>query len=332
MRIEGADGTHFEGPVTTDARSTVDGGSGPHQCDGTNKGSSAPVPTVGAALATASERAPFSFAATWSATFEEYFLTTVQGEQPDFTTSQTFWSLFVDGTASSTGMCEAFLHQGEDVLWAVTDGDDHLLTLSGPASGTRGDTVTVSVKDRDTGQPVPNAYVGGTQTSDDGTAAIALNVHGTATFKASKPGMIRSNALIVTVNEPGVVAGTPRDRLAPAAKLLGITDRQVFAKGKGPRTIRASAPDPSGLTAVKLRLTRRIGGRCFYFSGKRAKLERTRCGRGFFFKVGEQPDVSYLLPQRLGPGRYVLDLAAVDRAGNRSALARGTTRVVFTVR
>jgi hypothetical protein len=140
--------------------------------------------------------------------------------------------------------------------------------------------------------------------------------------------MVRSNAVAVAVGAPVVVP----DHSAPLARLLGISDKQIFAKGKGPRTIRATAPDASGLAAVKLRLTTRVHGRCFYFSGRRTKFERTRCGRRFFFKVGEQQDVSYLLPKRLGPGRYVLDLAAVDRAGNRTALARGTTRVVFTVR
>ena len=52
--------------------------------------------------------------------------------------------------------------------------------------------------------------------------------------------------------------------------------------------------DASGLAAVKLRLTRRSGGRCSYFSGRRQALERTRCGRAFFFKVGDSPDC--LLP------------------------------------
>jgi hypothetical protein len=45
-----------------------------------------------------------------------------------------------------------------------------------------------------------------------------------------------------------------------------------------------------------------------------------------------QSQVSYLLPHRLGRGRYVLDVIATDGAGNREALARGTSRVVFFVR
>jgi hypothetical protein len=118
-------------------------------------------------------------------------------------------------------------------------------------------------------------------------------------------------------------------RRSPAARHRRPPD---LRQGQGPA-------DAEGLGERRLRACRgqapahpRSGGRCFYFSGRRQELERTRCGRAFFFKVGESPDVSYLLPERLGSGRYVLDLAAVDRAGNRSALARGSTRVVFTVR
>ena len=54
--------------------------------------------------------------------------------------------------------------------------------------------------------------------------------------------------------------------------------------------------------------------------------------RGAYFAIGDRADWSYLLPARLGRGRYVLDAIAIDGAGNRTPLARGTTRVVFTVR
>ncbi len=41
---------------------------------------------------------------------------------------------------------------------------------------------------------------------------------------------------------------------------------------------------------------------------------------------------SYLLPARLPAGRYVLDIRATDSAGNRTVLARGSTRTVFYVK
>ena len=84
---------------------------------------------------------------------------------------------------------------------------------------------------------------------------------------------------------------------------------------------------------MKLRLTRRRGGRCWYFSGRRERFVGTRCGRGSFFRVGEAATFSYLLPGRLERGRYVLDAAAVDKAFNRDTVGqRGRNRAVFEVR
>ncbi|MCW3068353.1 MAG: hypothetical protein JWL67_978, partial [Solirubrobacterales bacterium] len=51
-----------------------------------------------------------------------------------------------------------------------------------------------------------------------------------------------------------------------------------------------------------------------------------------FFKVSAAALYSYLLPEALRPGRYVLDIQATDVAGNRTTLARGTSRLVFYVR
>ena len=121
------------------------------------------------------------------------------------------------------------------------------------------------------------------------------------------------------------------DRTPPAATLTGFTDHR--SSRRGPRELRGSfAADPSGMKAVKLRLTKRDGSRCWYFSGKQERFRRTSCGTGAYFTIGDRADWSYLLPARLGPGRYVLDAVAIDGAGNRTPLARGSTRVVFTVR
>jgi hypothetical protein len=62
------------------------------------------------------------------------------------------------------------------------------------------------------------------------------------------------------------------------------------------------------------------------------KFRRTKCGSEKYFAIGDRADWTYLLPSRLRKGRYVLDAVAIDGAGNRTPLARGTTRVVFTVR
>jgi hypothetical protein len=89
----------------------------------------------------------------------------------------------------------------------------------------------------------------------------------------------------------------------------------------------------SGISGVKLKLTRQSGGRCFAFSSTRERFIGQRCGRGFFFRIGDSAGFSYLLPEKLPAGRYVLDVKAVDKAFNRdTALERGRNRVVFEVR
>jgi hypothetical protein len=86
---------------------------------------------------------------------------------------------------------------------------------------------------------------------------------------------------------------------------------------------------------VQLRLTKRVGKRCYTFSAQRLRFVRMkRCGarRGTWFSIGSKPDWIYLLPKALGRGRYVLDLKTIDGAGNADVqLARTRNRVVFFV-
>jgi hypothetical protein len=132
---------------------------------------------------------------------------------------------------------------------------------------------------------------------------------------------------------PAPRAAAVPDRAAPLARLLGLHDHQSFRRRRAPRTIRVAVPaDPSGVKKVDLRLTRQLGRRCWYFSGARGRFVRSRCVRRVFFSVPVQPRISYLLPARLGRGRYVVDVVAIDGAGNRERLARGISRVVLFVR
>jgi hypothetical protein len=126
------------------------------------------------------------------------------------------------------------------------------------------------------------------------------------------------------------------DKRAALGRLTGIAEGARFAKGKGPRELRgATEVDASGIKDVRLRLTRNDRGRCTTFDGRREAFKAMKkCGalRGTWFSVGDRGDWRYLLPARLGRGRYVLDLQVVDKAGNAdSTLARGRNRVVFTV-
>ena len=174
-------------------------------------------------------------------------------------------------------------------------------------------------------------------TAADGTAAVRLDQAGTAVLKATKAGDAPSAGERVTVTAAGapqpaapVTVAVP-DRTAPSATLSGLTEKAVL--DRGPRALGGSfGADPSGIKTVKLRLTKRVGARCWYFSGRMERFRRTKCGTGAYFAIGDRADWSYLLPERLERGRYVLDAIAIDGAGNRTPLVRGSTRVVFTVR
>jgi hypothetical protein len=191
--------------------------------------------------------------------------------------------------------------------------------------------------------------------------ALALPVLAAAApvLEATKTGAIRSDRVDVCATDGGDGAcgttvlgplgascettgadglcGSP-DRFAPRATLTGIADHQRFARGKGPRRLRAAiSADPSGIHAVKLRLTRNDRGRCTYFSGTSERFRtnrRARCGAsyGYWFDVPAGLTVDYLLPRALPRGRYVLDVNAIDKALNRDdARRRGANRVVFDV-
>jgi hypothetical protein len=59
-----------------------------------------------------------------------------------------------------------------------------------------------------------------------------------------------------------------------------------------------------------------------------------RCGasNGKYFRASNQKLFSYLLPETLAPGRYVLDAKGIGAGGHVSSLERGTSRIVFYVK
>lgn len=210
-------------------------------------------------------------------------------------------------------------------------------------------------------RPGATVTVGGqaATTGEDGRATLTLSERGAAALRAvrgsarstvvptcvtdgadgacgtSRPGSLQPApvtrpAPCVTTGKDGL-CGT-RDTTRPVARIAGLT-ASVFASGRAPRELRGTVGvEPSGLAAVKLRLTRRHAGRCSYFSARKETFRRARCGRAYFNRIGDRADWSYLMPETLEPGRYVLDVVAIDKAGNRSYLQRNRNRWVFTVR
>ncbi len=109
-----------------------------------------------------------------------------------------------------------------------------------------------------------------------------------------------------------------KDTTAPTATIAGLKKR--YAHGRGPRELRGTvSADPSGIKSVRLAITRRKGDRCWTFAGGRERFVRHRCGGWKSFKIGDRADWSYLLPKRLGTGRYTIRVVAIDKAGNDGA-------------
>ncbi len=121
---------------------------------------------------------------------------------------------------------------------------------------------------------------------------------------------------------------------AVAAFASSVLNSHFYAAGHGPRTLAGHVTTTGTLEEVRLRLTRNDHGRCSYYDGVTERFHPSRCGvdHGTFFDIGVSETFSYLLPSRLGPGRYVFDIEAVDTAGHVSALYHGTSRIVFYVK
>jgi hypothetical protein len=352
LRIEGASRTLFEAPVTTGVRPFhFTGDTAQHECDATvaaSGGTSAtPVPTRGAALAAAAELTPFALGGSWSDMYANPTVTSVAGENVDYDPgSGRFLGEYKNGQFASVGSCGDPIATGDRVLFAYTDGSESLLALSGPASARPGASVTVKVTDSANGSAIGGASVGGRTTGSDGRAVVGPFVQrGDQDLKASKAGTVRSNRLRVCVSDgsdgfcgtgAGGAGGTPggpggsgtKDTVGPATT-LGIKNRKVFSRKKAPRTLRGhAASDPSGLHEVKIRLLRKVDKKCAFFSGGRERWRKTHlCWHGAFFGIGDRADWSYLLPKRLGRGRYRLEAYAIDGAINRGPIKRVRFRV-----
>jgi hypothetical protein len=328
VRVEGAAGTLLERTRVTlpDTPPPVAGG--------------CPANTVAAAIEAGT-------AGNWD---RQSFSSTILGESHTFTHSD-YWAEWLDvggGFKYGGGICTDTLDDGDDVVMLVDVSDTmgrptvFPLDVEGvPAQARVGSAITVTVVEyrSKTGTPgegdrtpVAGATVRAgsaiATTGADGRATLTLAQRGAITVKATRTGNAASGREAVTV---GDVASAPaaRDMIAPVATIAGIRDGQRFSRRRAPRQLRGTVTDdPSGLWAVKIRLTRRVGKSCWYFSGSKERFLKRTCGKAYAFKVGERAEWSYLLPSRLRRGRYVLETYAIDNAFNHGA----TERVAFRVR
>ena len=178
----------------------------------------------------------------------------------------------------------------------------------------------------------------GTSAPPGATTVTGASTVTTTPTGANAPGTTTPSPTAPTTTAPGSGVQAATTHIAPAAVLAafasGVLNSHVYAAGHGPRTLGGHVTAPGSLSAVRLRLTRDDDGRCAYYDGVTERFRASRCGveHGRFFDVGSAPTFSYLLPSRLGPGRYVFDIEGVDTAGHVSALYHGTSRMVFYVK
>src|SRR4051794_36470099 len=104
LRVEGATHTIFEGAVHTDAHQVTGDQTGPHKCDGTNGGANTtPGPTATGALDSGSDSFNFSWAGSWSDSFEDFVVNQIG---PDSSTNSKFWGVAVNGRPLEVGGCQ----------------------------------------------------------------------------------------------------------------------------------------------------------------------------------------------------------------------------------
>lgn len=229
--------------------------------------------------------------------------------------------------------------------------------------------VNVSVVQLPPGPPVGSGTLGpaegvtvsagaahATTAGPNGAATLTLASTGSFTLRATRPGDAPSRTVAICVHNgndgncgfPGP-SGSPaqirpgggvlgysssppyRGPYAIVAMSTGLIDGHVYSRRHAPRLLDGRVIAHSAVTSVSMELRRSYRGRCDAYDGIRERLLAARCRHGSFFRVSTAASFSYLLPAALPAGRYVLDLRATDALGNRTRLARGTSRIVFYV-
>lgn len=224
VRVEGTGDTLVpRSALRTTAAAVVKDGDPTHACTGTSAAGALELATAGR----------------WAGTWTQFKLSVdaIGGEQHLFGSGQ-FWGFYVNEVPAQTGVCDAELQEGDQVLFAAQPetGTPGVLSLRGlPATAAPGGAVTVSVQRTVTtadpptftpttvrvpaaGATVSGGGASGT-TGADGTAQLTFAAPGPATVRATRAGDIRSAAEAVCVTDGAEGACGP----AAAAAVLGQT-------------------------------------------------------------------------------------------------------------
>ena len=304
----------------------------------------------------------------WNSGFGDYEVISIEGQAYAFdpeSNKNYFWSLWLNGRETATGICGTALETGDQVLFfpscfgSECPAPPSVLVLEGPAAAEKGAPVAFTILSYpgSGGQPGPaaGATVSAEGMSDSadssGHARLTFARSGSfavhATASAAVPGEVRICVHAGNDGSCGTHSAAPSSaaetngRQSPSpytgpfavvARALAPSEGRVYRRGHAPRLLSGQVLAHTAVTSVSLELHRRNRGRCSEYDAVSERFVRARCGHGRYFKVSESAGFSYLLPAPLGKGRYVLDVQATDAVGNRTTLARGTSRIVFYVR
>ena len=251
VRVEGANRTIFDGPVTTDGHAVTTASSGGAQpCDGTNAApirhlSRLPPPRWTTPLG--STPLPGTAPTALSSPTSSSAGSTTRRPTPN----SEFWSLYVDRVSASVGGCQQRVSGGQEVLWARISflGTDPVvpLELRGPGSARTGEPVNMQVVDGNTGAPQAGATVNGTPTGSDGIATLTFANKGIYRLKAERPGEVRSNTVVLCVDPAGADPCTSSDSSAPKSS-SPLPGRRLASERGRSRTMLVSwqADDAAG--------------------------------------------------------------------------------------
>ncbi|MBA3809496.1 MAG: hypothetical protein H0X28_14060 [Solirubrobacterales bacterium] len=356
VRVEGLSGTLIAPTqVTTASAPMVKDGNSEHACSGTS------------ALAALQLASAGNWSGPWNSKFHQYEIYSIAGESHLFeaeASANYYWSFWLDEHEATEGACEAELQPGDRVLFfpgcfgAACPPAPAPLGIEAPPSANVEEAITIKVKSYGSGgeaAAVSGASIEGAQstlsTDANGSALVHFSAPGIYTLWASAPATVRSEAIVCVhagndgncgTTAPGASAGSTTSTVAPTAvykgpfavvaKAAGILDGHVYSSHGGPRVLAGSVLAHGSVSSVTLELRRQHRGRCSTYDGTTERFVAARCGTGRSFRVANGSAFSYLLPSALPAGRYVLDIRAADTIGNTTALARGTSRIVFYVR
>jgi hypothetical protein len=347
VRVEGLNSTLLTPTVVaTGGEPVVKDGNPQDSCLGTSALGALQVATGG------------NWGGPWSAKYLQYSIGSIDGESHEFGSGY-YWSFWLNHHEAEVGACEASPESGQEVLFfpcPETSACGAPLGLQAPSTSEPGAPFTVTVvryAANGSSSPVEGGTVTGgssaQMTDHAGQATISFASPGIAMVRAEAPEAIRTDAAVCVHAGNDGTCGTTAPASAPTsipvpppapykgpfavvAQVSGVTEGRVYGRGQAPRILAGTVISQVAVTSVTLALRREYRGRCYTYEGNRERFVRSRCWKDSAFQVAQGGRFSYLLPTRLQPGRYVLDVQGTDAAGNQVALARGTSRVVFYVR